>query len=185
MEDEKIVDLYWQRDEAAIRATEEKYGRYLMKIACRVLADEEDSRESVNDTYWRAWQSMPPHRPSVLRTYLGRITRGLAIDRYRGKNREKRRSSAYALSLAELEECVSGATAEEQVDLQLLAEAIGAYLRTLPPETRSIFLRRYYCMDSLKEIGARWGMGESRVKSLLFRTRRGLRTYLEKEGFTV
>lgn len=185
MEDEKIVTLYWQRDETAIRMTEEKYGRYLTKIARGILGDEEDSRESVNDTYWRAWQTMPPHRPAVLRTYLGRLTRGLAIDRYRGRNREKRRGSEYALSLSELEECVSGATAEEAVDLRLLAEAIGAYLKTLPPETRSVFLRRYYFMDSVKEISRRWGMGESRVKSLLCRTRRGLRAYLEKEGFAV
>ena len=185
MEDERIVALYWQRDEAAIRETEEKYGRYLMRIARNILSDEEDSRESVNDTYWRAWQTMPPHRPAVLGAYLGKITRGLAIDRYRERNREKRRGSQYALSLSELEECVSGGGAEEQMDLQLLAEAIWAYLRTLPPRNRSIFLRRYYAMDSLKEIGARWGMGESRVKSLLYRTRRGLRAYLEKEGFSV
>lgn len=185
MEDEKIVTLYWQRDETAIQATEEKYGSYLMKIACNILADREDSRESVNDTYWRAWQSMPPHRPSVLRTYLGKITRGLAIDRYRGKHREKRLGSAYALSLSELEECVSGSGAEEQVDLRLLAEAISAFLYTLPPETRSIFLERYYFLDSLKEISRRRGMREGRVKSLLYRVRRGLRSYLEQEGFAV
>ena len=162
MEDERIVALYWQRDEAAIRETEEKYGRYLMRIARNILSDEEDSRESVNDTYWRAWQTMPPHRPAVLGAYLGKITRGLAIDRYREKNREKRRGSQYALSLSELEECVSGGGAEEQMDLQLLAEAIGAYLRTLPPRNRSIFLRRYYAMDSLKE-GQKASFGEQEV----------------------
>ena len=186
MEDERIVALYWQRDETAIRETERKYGRYLTRIAYNILADDEDSRESVNDTYWKAWQSMPPHRPAVLSTYLGRIIRQLAIDRFRNRNRMKRRSSAYALSLSELEECVSGRESpQQQVDLHLLAESINAYLRTLSPKARRVFVGRYYYTDSLKEISACCGISESGVKSLLYRIRQGLRTYLEQEGFTL
>ena len=108
MEDEAIVRLYWQRDEGAIRETRDKYGNYLTKIAWNILANHEDSEESVNDTYLRAWDSMPPQKPGILSTYLGKITRQLSIDLYRKKHRQKRGGSDYALSLTELEDCVSG-----------------------------------------------------------------------------
>lgn len=184
MEDSKIVELYWQRDENAVRETERKYGRYLLKISNSILADEEDSRECVNDTYWKAWGSMPPHKPSVLSTYLGKITRQLSIDVYRKRHREKRKTSEYALSLSELEECASGGdTTQQSVDLTLLAEAIGTYLRTLPLEVRNTFLARYYFMDSIREIAEHSGMSQSNVKSMLHRTRLGLKAYLEQEGF--
>ena len=186
MRDEEIVALYWQRNEDAIRETEQRYGRYLFKIAYQVLADPEDSEESVNDTYLKAWSAMPPHRPGVLSTFLGRLTRQLSIDMFRGRNRKKRQASEYALSLSELEDCVSGKDATEQdVNLHLLSEAIGAYLRTLTPEARNTFVGRYYYMDSLKEVAAYFGMSESRAKSMLYRTRQGLKAYLEQEGFVV
>lgn len=186
MEDERIIDLYWERDEAAIRETELKYGKYLMKIALNVLDDIEDSKESVNDTYLKAWKSMPPHRPAVLSAFLGKITRELSIDRFRSRHRQKRRVSEYAVSLSELEECVTdGDTTGQTVELQLLAEAISRYLRSLPLEARSTFLGRYYYMDSIKEVAAYWGMSESKVKSMLHRTRLGLKVYLEQEGFQI
>lgn len=186
MQDDKIVALYWQRGENAIRQTEQKYGRYLSRIAHNILSDVEDSRETVNDTYLKAWNSMPPHRPDVLATYLGKITRQLSIDIFRRRNREKRRASEYALSLSELEECVGGDNATEQdVDLHLLAEAINAYLRTLTPQARNTFVGRYYYTDSIREVAAYYGMSESGVKSLLFRTRQGLKNYLEQEGFQI
>ena len=102
MEDESIVTLYWDRDERAIRETETKYDRYLTKIAYNILADLEDSRESVNDTYLAAWDSMPPHRPGILSTYLAKITRRISIDRFRYRTRDKRKESEYAISLTEL-----------------------------------------------------------------------------------
>ena len=138
MEDRDIVTLYWQRDEEAIRQTDRQYGRYLSAIAFHILADREDSRETVNDTYLRAWGSMPPHRPQVLATYLGRITRQLSIDRWRTRGRAKRGGSQYALSLEELGDCVSGAaTPEEALDLAELGRAIGDYLRCrFPPAGR-------------------------------------------------
>ena len=186
MEDEKIVSLYWNRDERAIAETEEKYDRYLTKIAMNILNDYEDSRESVNDTYLAAWNSMPPHRPTALNTYLAKITRRLSIDIFRGRTRLKRQGSEYALSLSELGECVSGGnTTEEMVDVKLLAEAMGHYLRTLPEDARNLFLCRYYFLDSLKEAAERCGMTESKAKSLLHRTRLGLKAYLEKEGFAL
>lgn len=184
MEDEKIVSLYWERSEDAIRETEIKYDRYLTKIANNILDSLEDSREQVNDTYLAAWNSMPTHRPSVLSTYLGKITRRLSIDCFRTRNRKKRRDSQYALSLSELGDCVSaGNTTEEIVNVKLLADTIGIYLRLLPEDARNAFIGRYYFLDSLKEVAAYCGMTESRCKMLLYRTRLGLKEYLEKEGF--
>lgn len=186
MEDEQIVNLYWNRDEEAIRETEIKYDRYLTKIAYNILCDREDSRESVNDTYLAAWNSMPPHRPGVLSTYLAKLTRRLSITRFRYRTREKRRESEYALSLEELSDCISaGNTTEDLVNLKHLADTIGIWLRLQSEEARNAFLGRYYFLDSLKEVAAYCGMSESKCKSLLYRLRLDLRAYLEKEGFTV
>lgn len=184
MEDEKIVSLYWQRSEDAIKETEEKYDRYLIKIAYNILNNHEDSRESVNDTYLAAWESMPPHKPTALSTYLAKLTRRISIDIFRHRNRQKRQGSEYAISLSELGECVSGGnTTEEIVNVKLLADAIGIYLRTLPEDARNLFIGRYYYLDSLKEAAAYCSMTESKAKSLLHRTRLGLKEHLTKEGF--
>ncbi len=186
MEDEQIVSLYWDRNEAAIRETEIKYERYLTKIAYNILNNADDSRESVNDTYLAAWNSMPPHRPSILSAYLAKLTRRISIDCFRGRTREKRMASEYAISLDELGDCVSGGnTTEEIVNVKLLADTIGIYLRLQSEEARTAFIGRYYFLDSLKEVAAYCGMSESKAKSLLYRTRIGLKEYLEKEGFSV
>lgn len=186
MEDERIVNLYWDRDENAIRETERKYSRYLTKIAYNVLNDLEDSRESVNDTYLAAWNSIPPQRPGILATYLAKLTRRISIDIFRKRNREKRRGSEYALSLDELAGMVSaGNTTEEALNAKLLGEAISAYLRTLSPDARNTFIGRYYFLDPLAEVAGYCGMSESKAKSMLYRTRQGLKVYLEKEGFVV
>ena len=186
MEDEKIVTLYWQRQESAIRETETKYDRYLTKIAYNILADYEDSRESVNDTYLAAWSSMPPHRPSILSTYLSKLTRRISIDLLRYRNRDKRQQSQYALSLEELGDCVSGGnTTEEHYAEKELAEAIAQYLRLCSEEARQAFIGRYYYLDSIREVAAYCGMTESKCKSLLHRTRLGLREYLQKEGYSI
>jgi len=186
MEDEKIVSLYWKREEAAIRETEIKYDRYLTKIAYNILADREDSRESVNDTYLAAWNSMPPHRPAALSAYLAKLTRRISIDRFRYRSRDKRRGSEYAVSLSELGDCVSGGnTTEEIVNVKLLADTIGIYLRLQSEEARNAFIGRYYFLDPIKEVAAYCGMSESKCKTLLHRTRVGLKEYLRKEGFDV
>ena len=186
MEDEKIVSLYWSRDEAAIRETETKYNRYLTKIAYNILYNREDSRESVNDTYLAAWNSMPPHRPGLLSVYLGKITRRISIDRFRYRTRQKRIVSEYEVSLSELEDCVSGGnTTEEAVNAKLLADAIGIWLRLQPEGNRNAFLCRYYYLDPLKEVAANCGMTESKCKTVLFRMRQSLKEYLTKEGFAV
>jgi RNA polymerase sigma-70 factor (ECF subfamily) len=186
MQDDMIVSLYWKRDETAISETEQKYGKYLSKIAYHVLSDQEDSKESVNDTYLKAWNSMPPHKPSVLSTYLGRITRQTSIDLFRKRNSDKRLSSEYAVSLSELEECIStGDVTEQSVDVHLLAGSISRFLRSLSPEASNIFVMRYYFMDSIREIADSYGMSQSKVKSMLHRTRIALKNHLEQEGFTV
>ena len=184
MEDAQIVCLYWDRNETAIRETENKYDRYLTKIAYNILYDMEDSRESVNDTYLAAWNSMPPHKPSVLSAYLAKLTRRISIDCFRCRTRDKRLSSEYAISLTELEDCLSGGnTTEEAVNVKLLADAIGIYLRLLPENARTAFIGRYYFLDPLKEVAAYCGMSDSKAKSLLYRTRLGLKEYLKKEGY--
>ena len=186
MEDEKIVSLYWQRDEAAIFETDQKYGRYLTKIANNVLNDPEDSRESINDTYYAAWNSIPPQRPGILSTYLGKLTRRISIDMLRRRTRDKRGGTEYTLSLSELEGTLTaGNTTEDAMDEILLGEAISAFLRTLSPEARNTFIGRYYFMDPLAEVARYCGMSESKAKSMLFRTRKKLRDYLLKEGFAV
>ena len=186
MQDTEIVELYWSRDESAITETQNKYERYLTKIAYNVLADFEDSKESVNDTYLAAWNSIPPHRPNVLSVYLGKLTRRISIDIFRRRNREKRRASEYALSLEELGECVQVSDGpEETLDSKLLADAINRFLRSISEEARNAFIGRYYFLDPLKAVAGYCGMSEAKAKSLLFRTRCGLKEYLKKEGFDI
>lgn len=186
MEDQRIVELYWQRDESAVRETDAVYGAMLLGIAHRVLNDSEESEETVNDTYLKAWNTIPPHRPFRLGAFLSKITRELAIDRYRRRKAEKRAASEYALSLEELSECISGGeTPEETLDADQLAGVIGAYLSTLKPTARQAFLRRYFYADSLQDIADGLGVRLSWVKTTLYRTRAGLREHLEKEGYSV
>lgn len=184
MQDERIVDLYWQREESAIRETEKKYGKYLLKVAYNILADQGDSEESVNNTYLAAWNSMPPQKPCTLSTYLGKIARRISIDVFRKRNRAKRKVSEYAVSLSELGDCVSGGTTpEEAVEAELLAEKLNVFLHSLSEDARNTFIGRYYFLDSLREVADYCGMSESKVKSMLYRTRQSLKAYLQKEGF--
>ena len=186
MEDAAIVALYWERKESAIKETSDKYGRYLTKIAWNILADREDAEESVNDTYLHAWNAMPPHRPNVLSTFLGKITRHLSIDIYRKRHSAKRGGSEYELSLEELSDCVAGeGSPEEALDAQELGGHIDRFLRDLTPEARQLFLRRYYYFDPLAEAAASLGMTEGKAKTLLFRTRQKLKEFLEKEGYVL
>lgn len=184
MQDEQIVALYFDRNESAIDQTQRKYGRYLERIAFNILADREDSLESVNDTYLAAWDSIPPHKPQILSTYLGKLTRRISIDLLRRRTVQKRAPGQYALSLEELDGCLSGGdTTAESVETQLLADAIAAYLRTLGQEARNVFIARYYYLDSVKQIAGYCHISESKVKILLYRTRQGLWEHLQKEGF--
>ena len=186
MDDSKIVALYFDRDEAAIAHTQKKYGAYLHRIAYNILNDLLDSQESVNDTYLAAWNSIPPQRPEILSTYLGKLTRRISIDIFRKKNRLKRRDSEYTISLSEMDACIGGGESpEETLQAQLLAECISSFLRQLPDQSRNAFVGRYYFMDSVKDVARYCGMSEAKAKTLLYRIRCSLKEYLQKEGFSV
>ena len=192
VQDSDIVKLYWERSELAIAETQSKYEKYLTKIAYNILSDKEDSKESVNDTYLAAWNSMPPHRPEVLSTYLGKLTRRISIDIFRKRTRSKRKASEYELSLAELGEDAAIADIadnrfepEELLDVKLLSGVINAFLRELPEDARNLFIGRYYFLDPLKDVARYCGMTESKAKSMLFRTRNRLRDYLREEGYYI
>ena len=186
IKDQDIVGLYWDRNEDAIHQTQMKYESYLSKVSFNILADFEDSKECVNDTYLAAWNSMPTNRPNNLATYLGKITRQISIDVFRKKHREKRYASEYAISLDELGDSFSdGTTPEQELDVKLLDEAINRFVCALPKLTQRAFVGRYYYFDALKDIASYCGMTESKVRILLFRTRQKLKLYLKKEGFEV
>lgn len=185
MNDNEIVELFWSRSESALAETQRKYQNYLFRIALNVLADGEDSSEAVNDTYLRAWNAMPPHKPNMLSTFLGKITRQLSIDMLRTKTREKRGGSQYLLSLDELFDCAGGDDPAEELDNADLGRAISAYLRTLSKQKRAVFVWRYYFCEPIREISTRIGESEGSIKTMLYRIRQGLKQHLEKEGYEI
>ena len=183
MDDAMIVSLYWDRNEQAIEESELKFGSYCHAIANRILADKADSDESVNDTWLAAWESIPPHRPSVLSAYLGKLTRRISLNKWRDRNRNKRGGGEVALSLEELAECISDhQNVERTIELSELTQVLNSFLATLPAAERDIFVCRYWFFASLREIGEKFNFSESKIKSILFRTRKKLLIYLEKEG---
>ena len=183
MEDEQIVALYWVRSEQAIAETEKKYDRYLEKIAQNILNNLEDSRESVNDTYLAAWNTMPPQWPSMLAAFLGKLTRYISLDRWKKRARLKRGGGELPLCLEELADCVSGRESTEDAVLRKeLLSGINRFLEKLPPMERKVFLCRYWYLDSVQEIAARFGFSQSKTTSMLHRIRGKLNKYLEKEG---
>ena len=184
MRDEQIISLYWNRDEAAIRATDEKYGIYCLSIAVSVLADREDAEECVNDTWLRTWNSIPPARPSFLKQFLAKITRHLSFDKYRKKTAAKRGGGETALALEELGECIAGSgDAAAEMEAKELAIAINSFLQTIRRRDGDIFLRRYFYVETMEQIAERFGLSEQNVRAILSRSRRKLRDYLRKEGF--
>ena len=186
MTDEKIVELYWERSEAAIEETKKAYGRYFHYIAYGILRNDEDSEEIVNDTYWKAWKIIPPERPNPLKAFLGRITRQLALNRLELNQAQKRGGGQYTLVLEELAECISnGNDGADVAETIALRDCLNDFLRSLPLEARRVFIKRYWYMNSILEIAEAFSMSESKVKSLLMRTRKKLKKYLSKEGFEV
>ncbi len=183
MDDTQIVQLYWARKESAIEETAAKYGSYCRSIAHNILNNQDDAEECVNDTWLGAWNSMPPHRPSVLSTFLGKLTRRISIDKWRRTTAKKRDDGQLPLVLAELEDCISdGKSIEEETERKLLAEVISTFVKSLPETEQKVFLCRYWYMDSVSAIATRFRFSESKVKSMLSRTREKLRVRLEKEG---
>lgn len=184
MEDSQIVALYWERNENALQATADKYGRYCYTIAHNILLNPEDAEESVNDTYMSAWACIPPHRPGVLSTFLGKITRRISLNRWRERTSQKRGGGEIPLALDELSECIpSHHSTERALEQQELCLAIRCFLDSLPETERDVFVSRYWFLASIGTLGAKFGFSESKVKSMLLRTRKKLREFLTKEGF--
>ncbi len=185
MQDDLIIALYYQRNEQAIVKTGEKYGSYCTCIAQNILHNVQDSEECVNDTWLCAWNSIPPANPPVLRTYLGRITRNFAINRYKEKHRQKR--GGYTVeAICELRDIASSENeVQEQIDKQEFARVFNAFLYSLPERDCNVFLRRYFYAESAQEIAKRYGLKQDNVLKILSRTRLKLKEYLKEEGIDV
>lgn len=183
MNDDHIVELYFARSEEAIAQTSAVYGAYLMSISKRIVGDSKDAEECVNDTYYEAWNTIPPHRPALLSTFLGKLTRRISINRYKKNHAQKRGGSELPLVLDELGDCVTGEDMDSILDQKDLAALIDRFLSVLSRTERLVFVRRYWYTEPVAAIAAVLGWSESRVTSMLFRTRKKLRAMLEKEGF--
>lgn len=184
MEDAKILDLYFARDEDAIRETDTAYGKRLHALAKNILQNREDAEESVNDTYAEVWKSIPPRRPKYFFAFLASICRHLSLNRVDWKQAAKRRAQVVPLT-EEMENCIPDAVHERQMEAKELGRLLDLFLESLPKDSRLIFLRRYWYVDSVPEIAARYGMTESKVKMQLSRTKEKLRSFLEQEGIYV
>lgn len=184
MEDPKIVELFWERSESAILETQEKYGKYCHHIAMNILGSFPDAEECVNDTWMNAWNSIPPQKPKNLSAYLGKITRNLALNRAIHDSAQKR-SARVTVVLEETEEFLPTPSDGTMSDELALKEAINGFLATLSPDNRTVFLRRYWYLSSVKEIARDYRLSESNVKVILHRTRAKFKDFLEKEGIQI
>ena len=184
MDDKAIVELYFARSEKAIFETANKYGGYCYSIANNILSNKEDAEESVNDTYLAAWNNMPPRHPSVLATFLGKITRYISLDRWKSRSAYKRGGGEVTLALEELDEFLSsGESTEEVVEKKELVRSINRFLDNLPETERNMFVCRYWYLDPVQQIADRYGFTRSKTASMLRRTREKLCKQLKKEGF--
>lgn len=186
LEDIDIIDLFWSRNEDAIRVTDMKYGRLCKKIAHNILSLPEDADECVNDAYLGVWNAIPHERPNIFSAFLCRIVRNVSIKRYEYIHAQKR-NPGVVVSLEELYECISGEPSEDTMESEfndnVLREAINRFLDSLSEEARNVFIRRYWFFDPVKEIGLKYGMSTSKVDAILVRTRKKLKQFLIREGF--
>ncbi len=186
MEDSKIVELFLKRDESAIQYTSEKYGRRLRSLSLGIVQDLQTAEECENDTYVETWNSIPPNKPNnYLYAFLARIIRHISLNCCRDRSRLKR--NAYICELStEMEQCIpSPDDCECRIDDTVLKDVINGFLASLDAEKRNVFVRRYWYLDSIADISKRFGLSESKVKTMLFRIRNKLREHLKKEGYTL
>ena len=183
--DQAIIQLYWDRDENAIKETDIAYGAYCRTISFTIVGNDEDAQECVNDTYLQTWNSIPPQKPDKLSAYLGKICRNLSINRVRQMTAQKRGAGEWTSSLDELEACIASGSGdpEKSVDNAALAESLERFVRALPAREQNLFLRRYYYLQPIAEAAAGCGMHENYAKVTLHRIRKKLKAHLEKEGF--
>ena len=186
MDDTQIIDLYWDRDQGAITATAGKYGSFLHALSWNILRSHHDAEECVNDTYFRAWNAMPPQRPGILSAFFAKLTRNLSLDRWRRERAAKRGGSQTEAALHELEDCLPDRHGpEEQLEAGETAALISAFLRAQPELDRRLFVRRYFYLESVAALAARFRLTQGQVKSRLHRTRGRLKRALEQEGVAV
>lgn len=184
MDDNQIIALYWNRAESAITETDKKYGSYCLSVADNILSNHEDAKECVNDTWLRAWQTIPPGRPVQLKLFLAKITRNLSFDKWKERYAKKRGGGAFPVVLDELAECISSSCdVEKELEVLELAGSINQFLHTLPKRECHIFLRRYFYAESVEDIAKRYDLKKSNVLVILSRTRKKLRVHLDKEGY--
>lgn len=183
MEDQNILDLYFQRSEQAIAETDRKYGGYCYSVAYNILYNREDSEESVSDAYLQAWNTIPPRRPNILRAFLAKLTRHISIDRWRKLSAQKRGGGEMILALEELDACAETGNPETTLQSKELVQLLNRFLQGLPEVERNVFLCRYWYLDSIQTISQFTGFTESKVTSMLHRTRGKLRKLLSQEGY--
>ena len=184
MEDSQIIELYFMRKEEAIKETDSKYGSYCFSIAENILHNTEDSEECVSDTWLKAWNAMPPERPTVLRMFLAKITRNLSFNRFHARNAEKRGGGEIHLVLEELAECIANESDTESEYLaKELEQSIRSFVRKLPEREGNVFVRRYFFTEPVAVIAKRYHMTENNVMVILSRTRGKLKAHLSKEGY--
>lgn len=184
MEDKQIISLFLARNEDAIRHTDDTYGRRLFHLADNIVKNDQDAEESVSDTYMKAWDTIPPQQPNHFFAYLARICRNFALGKLDWKNAAKRKAEVVSLT-QEMESCIPDTSRDTELDAKELGKILNAFLRTLTLENRMVFMRRYWYVDTVAEIAARYGISESAVMTRLSRTRAKMRAYLEKEGIYV
>lgn len=186
MNDSQIVALFFDRDQRAIEETATKYGNYCYSIVHNILQNKEDAEEAVSDAYLALWATIPPHKPVVLRTFLGKIARRAALKQWEKSRAQKRGGGEVTLALDELSEYLSdGNTPEAAIETAELTQILNGFLRNLPKEERQVFVCRYWYLDPIADIAGRFGYTQSKVKSMLARTRMKLRNTLNKEGITL
>jgi len=183
MNDEKIIALFCTRNEGAIMELDKLYGKYFLKIAYTVLHNDEDAKEAVNDAYLKAWDTIPPEKPHNLKAFIGVSVRQISINRLEKNTAKKRGGGEYCAVLDEISEIVGND--EDYTDTLALKNAINEFLRSLSNETRRIFIKRYWHMNPISEIARELYISESKVKSILLRTRQKLKKYLENEGIEI
>ena len=184
MNDSEIIELYWNKNSKAISASMEQYGAYCFSVANGILADAQDSEECVNDTWLRAWNAIPPTRPTVLKVFFAKITRHLSFDRYKARKSLKRGGGDMPLVLEELAECIADESdVEGQVDAKELGEVIDQFVKSLSEREQNLFVRRYFFSEPIKVIADRYDMSENSANVMLSRVRKRLRSHLSKEGY--
>lgn len=181
MDDTKIIELFWSRDEKALEATANKYGGKLHRLADNILKSSEDAEESVNDTYLKAWNTIPPQKPMHYFAYLAKICRYIAFDKLDLSKAKKRNANIVELT-AEMELCLPDASSEAKLESEEIGKLLNRFLNELSQENRLIFMRRYRYAENIREIAERYGISEGNVKTRLHRTRTKLKKFLESEG---